>query len=93
MLAQSLKDPASAQWRWALFPKNAEGTVTYCAEVNAKNSYGGYNGFKPFLAVLNVTKGKITEGAIAAIEDNAPQYQGIVPGMCAKEGVNPFKAG
>ena len=35
----SLKDPQSAQFQ------NVKG---YCGEVNAKNSYGGYTGFKQF---------------------------------------------
>ena len=36
---QHLKDPESAKFQ------NIKG---YCGEVNAKNSYGGYTGFKPF---------------------------------------------
>lgn len=38
----SLKDPDSAQFQ------NVKG---YCGEVNAKNSYGGYTGFKRFISV------------------------------------------
>jgi hypothetical protein len=93
MLAQSLKDPGSAQWQWTMFPKNADGSISYCAQVNAKNSYGGYNGFKTFISVLNVTKGKITAGAIAGIQDNDRRYSDIVPDMCRKEGVDPYKLG
>ncbi|MGK9155447.1 hypothetical protein [Acinetobacter radioresistens] len=37
----SLKDPASAQFR------SQKG---FCGEVNAKNSFGGYTGFKRFIA-------------------------------------------
>lgn len=36
---EQLKDPESAKFQ------NIKG---YCGEVNAKNSYGGYTGFKPF---------------------------------------------
>ena len=39
MVKNTLKDPDSAQFQ------NIEG---YCGEVNAKNSYGGYIGFKKF---------------------------------------------
>ena len=38
----NLKDPESAQFQ------NVKG---YCGEVNAKNSYGGYDGFKRFISV------------------------------------------
>ncbi|MFD2755983.1 hypothetical protein [Comamonas terrae] len=40
-LAKQLKDPDSAQFR------NQKG---FCGEVNAKNSFGGYIGFKRFIA-------------------------------------------
>jgi hypothetical protein len=39
-----LKDPFSAQYQFGLY----NGTTLYCAEINAKNSYGGYTGFKRF---------------------------------------------
>lgn len=39
---KSLKDPNSAQFQ------NVKG---YCGEVNAKNSYGGYTGYKRFISV------------------------------------------
>ena len=38
----NLKDPESAQF------KDVDG---YCGEVNVKNSYGGYTGFKRFISV------------------------------------------
>lgn len=40
-----LKDPASAQWK----DVHAFATGTTCGLVNAKNSYGGYTGFRHFL--------------------------------------------
>lgn len=39
-----LKDPESAQ-----FQNLEEYGSIVCGEVNAKNSYGGYSGFKPFI--------------------------------------------
>lgn len=91
ILAESLKDPGSAQWKWAKFPKAVfNGETSYCAQVNAKNSYGGYNGFKVFLAVVTVEKGQIKRGAIAGIQDTNPTYAEIVPNMCREEGLDPF---
>jgi hypothetical protein len=42
----SLKDPDSARFR-----NTSVNGATYCGEVNAKNSYGGYVGFKRFVAI------------------------------------------
>lgn len=40
--ASLLKDPMSAQFR------NVTGNTAVCGEVNGKNSFGAYSGFKPF---------------------------------------------
>lgn len=92
LLAQSLKDPDSAQWRWAKFPKNTDGNITYCAQVNAKNGYGGYNGYRSFIAMLAIHKGKFLSGAIAAIDDgqSSPGNPYTVDAMCRKEGLDPY---
>jgi hypothetical protein len=57
-----LKDPASAQYRWAALPLTDNlkgGKLAYCFEANAKNSYGGYTGFKLILGTLRRVNGKI----------------------------------
>ena len=47
MLIDSLKDPLSAQFRSdSLFQQNK----VVCGEINAKNSLGGYVGFKRYIA-------------------------------------------
>lgn len=46
----TLKDPDSAQFRNVRWERK-ESLVILCGEVNAKNSFGGYVGFKPFHAV------------------------------------------
>lgn len=43
-----LKDPTSVLFRDVRVVKNTEGKKTVCGEVNAKNIYGGYVGFKSF---------------------------------------------
>jgi len=48
-VADSLKDPSSAQFRNVRLVPYKDGSVI-CGEVNAKNSYGGYVGFKDFVA-------------------------------------------
>jgi hypothetical protein len=48
LVADSLKDPASAQFRGVESFILSTGDRVVCGEVNAKNSYGGYAGFSPF---------------------------------------------
>lgn len=48
LLAKELKDGMSAQYRW---PDLVTESAVYCGFVNAKNSYGAYIGFKPFMVV------------------------------------------
>jgi len=48
-----LKDPSSVQYKNVGIITKKAGTKTVCGEFNAKNSYGGYVGFKYFLAPAN----------------------------------------
>ena len=48
-LKQTLKDPSSAQFRNVRLEVYGSRQVI-CGEINAKNSYGGYVGFKRFVA-------------------------------------------
>lgn len=59
-----LKDPESASFRW--MPLVDPPADRYCGLVNAKNSYGGYTGFTPYLGVLlfdeDVLRGMVVMG-------------------------------
>ena len=46
-IVKSLKDPVTVQWRKELLSTDSK---TLCGEVNAKNSLGGYVGFKRYIA-------------------------------------------
>lgn len=48
-IKEGLKDPSSAQFKDVRIVKVPEGKVV-CGQVNAKNSYGGYAGYKYFIA-------------------------------------------
>lgn len=62
-ITSELKDPVSAQFRHIRSCTPTMGTaVVWAGEVNAKNSYGGYGGFKKFFFALG-SDGKAT-GAI-----------------------------
>lgn len=47
--ASRMKDPASAQFR-TLVVSRASGERALCGEINAKNAFGAYVGFRPFIA-------------------------------------------
>lgn len=46
--AAELKDPDSAKFR-NLFVSKYEDELVLCGEMNAKNSFGAYTGYKPFM--------------------------------------------
>lgn len=48
-----LKDPESAQFKDVKVAINSKGEKTVCGQVNSKNSYGGYTGFKSFYVKNN----------------------------------------
>lgn len=48
-MKERLKDPESVQWRDVYVSRFAEAAV--CGQVNARNSFGGYTGFKQFIVV------------------------------------------
>lgn len=51
-LTPMLKDPDSANFGPTMAGKQPDGTVLVCGNVNAKNSFGGYIGMKPYYATL-----------------------------------------
>jgi hypothetical protein len=77
---QRLKDPASAMFgSTTLAAQSADGEITACGFVNAKNSFGGYTGSSLYIAILR--GGTVVD---ATIEDSG--YQ-IVRSFCQQRGV------
>lgn len=70
----NLKDPDSAQFRNVVLkedttkPENIDKNIglqpNVCGEVNAKNSMGGYVGFKPFLVYVQIKNDEIIIGGV-----------------------------
>lgn len=54
-LSKDLKDPMSVQFKDLRLGKDG----TLCGELNAKNAYGGYTGFKPFMYRPNAESASI----------------------------------
>jgi hypothetical protein len=69
-LADTLKDPGSAQFRNVRFVEYLEGVVV-CGDVNGKNSYGGYVGFRDFVASSISSHMRDTDSRYPAITDAA----------------------
>ncbi len=75
-----LKDPASAMFSGEIrAAKAADGEITACGLVNAKNSFGGYVGSSLFIAMLR--GGTVVD---ATVENS--QYN-IVASFCRQRGV------
>jgi len=51
-----LKDPESAKFGRMVAGSDGTDAATVCLMVNAKNSYGGYTGEKPYMGVLLLDK-------------------------------------
>lgn len=64
-----LKDPESAKFKWMKVVVHKLTTDGYCAIVNAKNSYGGYVGYKPFEVTFATNKSGNVEVIDANLED------------------------
>jgi hypothetical protein len=82
---ETLKDPDSMRLKWMPFIENSKSV--YCSLVNARNSYGGYTGFVPYLAYLNHG----TNGLFAYIvgigtdEEDSSSSHAIIK-VCAENG-------
>lgn len=78
-IAANLKDPASSQWRNTFVSDAGSKLLVLCGEVNAKNSYGAYIGFRRFFATA--------EPLLQEIEN--PKQPSIIekmwPSMCMNE--------
>jgi hypothetical protein len=90
-VSPSLRNPASAKYRWAKFPVVVtEDSVNYCANVDAQSPYPAYNGKQAYIVEAHLSGGHVSGavmGLIAGGKDAA-----IVAKMCAKYGLDPNNA-
>lgn len=71
---EKLKDPNSAIIKIKYVKKSSDITGMFAGECNAKNSYGGYVGFRPFYGGWVVIKGK-TSAIVAGISEELSYEQ------------------
>jgi hypothetical protein len=90
-VALSIKDPASAQYRWPTIAASEEGQVNYCGMVNAKSPYPAYNGWQAYIVEAQVTGGKVSSAVVGLIAGGKDVE--IVRKMCKKYELDPGTAG
>lgn len=70
LVRDSLKDPDSAKLE-SSFHSSGENDGYVCGLVNAKNSYGGYTGKKPYYVYIDTEDGKLkNHGAVVIANDD-----------------------
>jgi hypothetical protein len=90
-VSTSLRDPASAHYKWAKFPAVVtEESVNYCAMVDAKSPYPAYNGAQAYIVEAHMSGGKVTSAVMGLIA-GGKDFK-IVSTMCAKYGLDPKNA-
>ena len=75
-VSKDFKDPEGAKFRniGIYKSKTGKGGVSVCGEVNAKNSYGAYTGYTPFV---------VSEDLVAIAEsDGEGLYSVLGPALC-----------
>jgi hypothetical protein len=86
----SLRDPASAKYRWAKFPAvTLESSASYCATVDAKSPYPAYDGHQAYIVETKLSGGKVTSAIMSLIAGG--KDVALVAKMCAKYGLDPNK--
>ncbi|MGE3349483.1 MAG: hypothetical protein AB7I35_18800 [Ramlibacter sp.] len=66
-LTMDFKDPAGVQYRRTFIARIETGALILCGEVNSKNSYGAYVGFRGFIST--------TTPGLTIIEESRPEMR------------------
>jgi hypothetical protein len=87
----SLRNFESAKYHWAQFPAVVtEGSVNYCATVDAQSPYSAYNGRQAYVVTAEMSGNRVSSavlGLVAGGKDFA-----LVTKMCGKYGLDPKDA-
>ncbi len=90
-VAPSLRNAGAAQYHWAPFPAVVtEGSVNYCATVDALSPHAAYNGRQGYIITAQMSGNRVSSaviGLIAGGNDFA-----LVTKMCASYGLDPRNA-
>ncbi len=86
VVKDKLKDPDSAKFDWP--PLVGKEPSAYCGLVNAKNSFGGYSGKRPYIVVPIIRNGIIRTAVLigmATVDANSSENQAIMT-TCSYDG-------
>ena len=72
-ISDRLKDPSSAQFRNVFVSENGH---YVCGEVNSKNGFGGYTGFKHFVVTGTDTSHQLSEADMEMFHSNVDSIEG-----------------
>ena len=86
-IAPSLRDAATAQYRWPKIQNMPDGPLNYCGTVNAKSPYAPYSGRQAFIVSATVSNGKISS-AVVGLVAGGKDFE-IVRNMCKKFDLDP----
>lgn len=68
-LTRNFKDSSSAQWRNLFVSDSPKELLTLCGEVNSKNSYGAYVGFRRFFATEDAHLSQVADAKDSTVVD------------------------
>ena len=71
-VADSLRDPSSAEFREVF-----EGPTATCGEVNGKNAYGAYAGFKRFVYADGIARVEPEQPVVFAVDTQTAYYREV----------------
>jgi hypothetical protein len=90
-VAPALRNPASAKYHWATFPAVVtEGSVNYCATVDAQSPHAAYNGRQAYIVKADMSGNRVSS-AVMGLVAGGKDFE-IVTKMCAKYGLDPRNA-
>jgi len=90
-VADSLRNPASAKYRWAKFPSIVnDQSVNYCGVVDAQSPYPAYNGEQFYIVEAQMAGNRVKSAVMGLIAGG--KDRSIVATMCAKYGLDPNKS-
>jgi hypothetical protein len=87
----SLRNSGSAKYHWAKFPAVVtEGSVNYCATVDAQSPYAAYNGRQAYVVTAQMSGNRVSSTVVGLVA-GGKDFE-LVTKMCAKYGLDPRNA-
>ena len=86
-ITPSIRDAATAQYRWPKIQNAPDGPINYCGIVNAKSPYPAYNGRQAFIVAATLAGGKVSSATVGLIAGGKDVE--IVRNMCKKYDLDP----